>query len=428
MAATVPRAAIVSVGNELLFGETIDTNSAWLGRHLSSFGIGVARRFTVGDEPSAIVDALRGALECAGLVIVSGGLGPTPDDLTKPTVASALGRELVVDPDIEAVLKRRFAESGLSEVPPASRGQAEIPAGSIVLRNPEGTAPGILLHVDDSLVVLLPGVPRELQAIVQGDLQEHLAALSGGGSGRVWHHVVHTTGIAESRLTEELERALARVPPSAKAEVALAYLPDLLGVDLRFSAHGETHERAMWKIRPLLDAVESVVAPYRFEADSGDLADAVIGELRAQGRMLATAESCTGGLIAERLTRRPGSSDVFVGGYVAYANTVKVDQVGVEAADIERHGAVSQPVAEQLALGAARRLGADVGIGVTGIAGPGGGSEEKPVGTVWIGTSVDGRVEAYLSRFAGGRDAVRARAAQSALATVYRRLTQDARG
>ena len=417
-----PSAAVVSVGNELLYGETVDTNSAWLGRELTGLGISVVRRFTVGDIAADIEWAVRDAARISDVVLVTGGLGPTPDDLTKPVVAGAFGLALLPNAEILATLERRYGARGLDEVPRAARGQADVPEGAIALENPEGTAPGILLRTPEAMIVLLPGVPRELKAIVNGALRPHLSAILPAGTDRIWHHVVHTTGIAESQLTRRIEERLAAVDRADRDDVALAYLPDLYGVDLRLSARGRSIEDAMTRIQPLLVAIEDVVAPYRFESATGDLAEAVNRELRARGMTIATAESCTGGLIAKRITDLAGSSEIFVGGVVAYSNEVKVEYVGVRAQDIEKHGAVSETVARQLAEGITLRLGADVGIGITGIAGPGGGSEEKPVGTVWIASCVRGDVRSFAGRYSGDRDAVRARAGQAALADVYRRL------
>ena len=423
-----PSATVVSVGNELLFGETVDTNAAWLGRELTTLGISVVRGYTVGDVVEDIEWAVHEAAQVSDLVIVTGGLGPTPDDLTKATVAATFGLALTRDDRVLETLKERYGSGDHDDVPVAARGQADIPQGSTVLENPEGTAPGILLRTQDATVVLLPGVPRELRAIVRGALQPHLEAMRPPQAERVWHYVTHTTGIVESRLTEQVEARMAELPRDLRAPIGVAYLPDVHGVDLRFSASGVSRDEALARMAPLLDAIDEVVAPYRFESVSGDLAEAVSTELRTRGMQMATAESCTGGLIAKRITDRPGSSDVFAGGVVAYSNRVKVEQLGVRPEDIETSGAVSEAVAHQLAAGVATLLHADVGIGVTGVAGPGGGSQEKPVGTVWIGTCVRGEVETFLGRYPGDREAVRARAGQAALAAVYRRVLNTPKG
>lgn len=418
-------AAIVSIGNELLFGETVDTNAAWLGRHLSSRGIEVVRGYTVGDVAEDIDEAVGLAMAAADLVVLTGGLGPTPDDLTKAVVAHRFGRELVVDADVRTRLEGHFRAAGYGDVPERSRGQAEIPAGAVALSNPSGTAPGILMDVDGVRIVLLPGVPRELMDIVEGSLASHLDDLAGE---RTHHRVVHTTGLAETTLAERLESALDAVPGRLKEGIDLAYLPDLRGVDLRFTIRGGSAGEAETRFGALLRGLDDVLRPWRFEADDGDIAVAVSRQLRRRGWRLAVAESCTGGLVAARVTDVPGASEVFVGGILAYENRVKVEELGVSSEDLEREGAVSETVARQMAAGVAGRFDVAVGIGVTGVAGPGGGSEEKPVGTVWISTSVEGMVEATHHRFSGNRSAVRERAAQAALAATYRRLAGDGRG
>lgn len=415
-------AAVVSVGNELLFGETLDTNAAWLGRKLATLGISVVRGYTVGDVAEDIGWAVRDAIQVADLVLVTGGLGPTPDDLTKVAVANVLGRDLVVDDRVRESLQARYREQGMDDVPPAAYDQAYVPADSESLQNAEGTAPGIFLSCDEATIVLLPGVPRELEDIVSGSLLPHLERLQRDSSDRVWHHVIHTTGVAESRLTALVEERLADVPDAERLGVGLAYLPDLCGVDLRFTASGLSRDEAFARMAPLVQSIEGVVKPYRFESDSGDLAEAVSQILRERGMTIATAESCTGGLIAKKVTGVEGASDVFAGGIVAYSNEAKIALLGVSAIDLAEHGAVSETVAIQLALGVADLLNSDVGIGVTGVAGPSGGTEDKPVGTVWIATSLGDEVAATICRYSGGRDAVRAKAGQAALAAVYRRL------
>ena len=279
-------------------------------------------------------------------------------------------------------------------------------------------------------MVLLPGVPRELRAIIGGGVIDLVARkLPPGVTPEPVHHrTVHTTGIAETLLAERLQPLLHDLPGRLTDGIDLAYLPDLRGVDLRLSLRGGSESEAGRRFDALLDALDPELSRWRFEADTGDLAQALFAALRRSGRTLATAESCTGGLVAKRMTDLPGSSAVFLGGVVAYANDAKVGLVGVRPEDLERDGAVSEVVARQLAAGAAERLGADLGLGVTGVAGPGGGSDEKPVGTVWIGTSLGGVSEAGLYSFAGGRDAVREAAAQAALARLYRRVEREPDG
>jgi len=420
----VPSAAIVTVGNELLYGETVDTNAAWLARSLAALGAPVVAKSTVGDSVADIQGAVRAALQTADLVLVSGGLGPTADDVTKQAVAELLGRRLVVDAELLDRLERFFRARGFREMPALNLTQAEVPEGARVLRNPNGTAPGLALEVEGSLIALLPGVPRELRGIYEGDLSALLRERFGARLRPVHHRVIHTTGIAESRLAELLEAAL----PADRGPVTVAYLPDLRGVDVRLSARGvSAEEAAIWFAR-YEAAMSSVVAQWRFEAESGDVVEALNGALARAGKRLAVAESCTGGLIAKRITDRAGSSDVFVGGLIAYDNAVKVAELGVSEVDLRDHGAVSEPVARQMARGVAERFGAEAGIGITGIAGPGGGTDEKPVGTVWLAIALDGAVEAHRLALVGNRDAIRERAAQEAIARLYRRVMQAESG
>jgi len=410
---------VITVGNELLFGETVDTNAAWLGRTLSASGIEVVRRYTVGDVEVDIQEALRRAMVDTELVLITGGLGPTPDDITKVAVADLCGRELVADEGLRARLAERFRAAGYDEIPALSESQYQVPRGARVLRNPAGTAPGLLLEEGNVTVVMLPGVPGELKAIVAGDFAPVMARFSGEA---LHHRLVHTTGIFETRLAEALEPAIEALKGPERSAIRLAYLPDQLGVDLRLTIVGGSSEAAARHCDAWLAGVGHVLDPWRFESASGDLAEAVVDELRRAGRTLAVAESCTGGLIGARVTAVPGSSRVFAGGTIAYSNDVKVHQLGVSEQDLHRDGAVSAAVASQLAAGAAQLFGADVGVGVTGVAGPGGGSDEKPVGTVWIGVSVDGDVETFVARYPGDRAGVRTRAAQAALARVYRHV------
>jgi len=422
--ATAPTAALVAVGNELLYGQTVDTNAAWLGRSLAAMGVELRRKFTVADVREEIQKAVRAALEGADVVLVSGGLGPTRDDLTKEAVASLLGLGVHLDEALLAALAERFRARGYDKLPAPNRTQAEVPDGALVLRNDHGTAPGLGMETDGRLVVLLPGVPRELRGIFEGDLSALLRRRFADRLQPVHHRVIHTTGVAESRLAELVEPLL----PTDMGPVGLAFLPDLRGVDLRLSAKGVDEAEAEAWLDRIEQALEPAVGKWRFEAESGDVVESLQAELLARGMTVATAESCTGGLVAKRITDRAGSSEVFVGGVVAYSNSVKVAELGVRPEDLERHGAVSEPVARQMAKGVKERFGASAGIAITGIAGPGGGSPEKPVGTVWLAIAVGDSIEARLINLPGDRTAVRERAAQAALGWLYRRIVGGAAG
>jgi nicotinamide-nucleotide amidase len=408
----------VTVGDELLLGETVDSNAAWLGRRLASFGIPVIRRHTVGDTAVEIHGALADAVGVADLVVVSGGLGPTPDDLTRDAVAEWLGRPLREDPEVLQSIETRFRQRGIEELPGPNRRVAQVPEGARKLANRVGTAPGLSLEHDGRLIVLLPGVPSELRAIVDGELWGVLEDHFGARVAPVWHRVVHTTGIPESLLAQQVAARL----PEGSGAVSIAFLPDVRGVDLRFTTSAAGEEEARARLDGVEDDLHAVLAPWRFDADSGDLAQAVTVALRRAELTVAVAESCTAGLIAKRLTDVPPASDVLVGGVVAYANQVKVSQLGVDPVVIASEGAVSEAVARAMATGVAERLGADCGVGITGVAGPGGGTKDKPVGTVWYAAKAFGRCVARLERFPGDRDGVRERSAQAALFLLLRLL------
>jgi len=406
-----PRAAVVTVGDELLLGRTVDTNAAWLGRELAGLGIPVVRRHTVGDETAEVHHAVSDALAVADLVVVTGGLGPTPDDLTRDAVASLLGRPLREDAEVLEGIRARFRDRGVQELPEPNRRVAQVPEGARKLTNPHGTAPGLVMEAEGGLIVLLPGVPRELKGIFRTDL---VGVLRGHFRARlkpVHTRTIRTTGIPESLLGQRIGERLAK----GTGPVGLAFLPDEKGVDLRLTAFDMDRAEAEGRFAEIEDALADILAPWRFEAAEGDLVEAVTAALRSGRKTLAVAESCTGGLVAKRMTDLEGASDVFLGGVVAYANDVKTRQLGVDPSALAAHGAVSEVVARAMAEGVARRFGADAGVGITGIAGPGGGTEEKPVGTVWLAAACDGNVVARQERFPGDRRSIRERAAQAAL-------------
>jgi nicotinamide-nucleotide amidase len=412
-----PQAALVTVGNELIHGETVDTNAAWLAQALGSLGIPVVRVFTVGDVEHEIQEAVSAAMEVAELVLVSGGLGPTPDDLTKEAVSSLLGLELRLDKTLLAGLKEFFQSRGY-RLSPNNFSQAEVPEGAVVLPNTRGTAPGLLLEEGSTLVFLLPGVPRELRGIFEEHLELLLNQRFDGRAEPVHHRMLHTTGIPESRLSELVSQHL----PRDMGPLTLAFLPDPRGVDLRISARCANAEEAQEWLTKLENLLEPIIAKWGFEASTGDITEALNRTLSERGDTVAVAESCTGGLLSKRITDQPRSSEVFLGGIIAYQDEVKISQLGVSRLAIAENGAVSEVVACQMASGVAERLGASTGIAITGVAGPGGGTLEKPVGTVWVAVSLKETVEAQLLRLVGDRDAIRVRAAQHALALLYRRL------
>lgn len=415
---------VVTIGDELLLGYTIDTNGAHLARELAAVGVEIVRRTTVGDGAGEIAAAVREALQRTGAVITTGGLGPTSDDLTKPSIAAIFGRRMRMDEEILEKLRARWKARGWAGgFPKSNEQQALIPEGARILSNNHGTAPGIWLEDERGRwVAMLPGVPREMRGMLADTLMPLIAERAGTGRETpvVRSRTLRTTGIGESNLADLLGDA-ARGPEG----MPLAYLPGWEGVDLRLTARGLPAAQAE-------DALERGAATLREKAGkwiygegATDLAAVVLDECRARGLTIAVAESCTGGMLGARLTAIPGSSDVVLGGIIAYANAVKVAELAVRQETLDAHGAVSEEVVREMAAGARARFDAALGIAITGVAGPGGGTPEKPVGTVWLGVAADRRMEARRINTVGDRDEIRRRATQAALALALRAIRDE---
>jgi nicotinamide-nucleotide amidase len=405
---------IVTIGTELLLGLTLDTNGAEIARALAPVGIRIVRRTAVADREVEIREAVAAALQRTGAVITTGGLGPTRDDITKKIVADLFDAPLEFDETIWDSLLERFARAGRTPVQ-SNRSQAEVPRGATILPNRWGTAPGLWIEGTPGLAVLLPGVPYEMRKLLE---QEVVPRLKERGTGSVIRSlVVRTTGVPESTLAERLGEIERDVAP-----LSLAYLPGLAGVDLRLTAWDLPLADADRRLRAGAEALRQRAGESAYGEDEDDLAALVLEAARVRGLHIATAESCTGGLVGERLTEIPGSSDVFVGGVVCYDNTIKTSLLGVPADLIESEGAVSEAVARAMARGAIDRFGVDLAVSVTGIAGPSGGAPAKPVGTVWLAVADREETIARRSVFLGNRHDIRQRAAQGALHMMYRRL------
>ncbi len=408
---------LVTVGTELLLGDTIDTNAAHVGRVFADHGLRVARRATVGDHVDQIRDAVGQALDRTRLVLVTGGLGPTRDDLTREAVSGLLDMPLEFDEAIWDELVARWKKFGRT-ISDSNRSQAMVPRGGTVLPNRWGSAPGLWLDSPRGLVILLPGVPLELEGLLAEQvlprLTERLGLLA------IRSRVLRTAGVPESQLGELLGPLEERIAP-----VTLAYLPDQTGVALRptvWEVEGDDVEARLDAAAALL---REAAGRWIYGTGDTDLATVLIEALRERKLTLATAESCTGGMVGARITAIAGSSDVYLGGVVSYANDAKATLLGVPPDTIERHGAVSEETARAMAAGVAARLGADVTVAVTGVAGPGGGSPEKPVGTVWFAWKVGAVIEARRVGFPGDRRQVRTRATQAAILGLLVRLTGD---
>lgn len=402
---------LITIGTELLLGFTVDTNAAFAGQALAGAGVRIVRRTTVSDDPVLLREALGEALSRTGLVLTTGGLGPTRDDLSKQVAAELFGLPLEFHDDLWTALVERFARMGRT-ISDRNRCQAEVPRGATVLPNRWGTAPGLWISGDGGEVIMLPGVPIEMRGLLTHEVLPRLAARAGGLVTR--SRTVRTTGIPESSLADRVGDIEDTLPP-----LSLAYLPGLGGVDLRLTAWNLERGAA----DSLLDAAAvrllSRLGENAYGSGEEDLAALVLDECRRRGQTLAIAESCTGGMIGERITAIPGSSDVFVGGVIAYSDRLKAD-LGVADRILQEHGAVSEEAVRAMAEGVRTRLGADLAVAVSGIAGPGGGSPAKPVGTVCFAFSRQSETESVRSVFPGTRQEIRARASQFALFGLLR--------
>jgi nicotinamide-nucleotide amidase len=411
------RLELVTIGDELLLGFTVDTNAAYMARELAGIGVEIVRRATCGDEPDAIAEAVGDALKRTGAVITTGGLGPTSDDRTKESIAALFGRGMRLDEEILRRLEERWATRFKQPLPAPNRQQAMIPEGAEILTNRHGSAPGIWLEDDAGRwVAMLPGVPREMRGMLGDELIPRLTTRIGPAA-VVRSATLRTTGIAESLLAEQLGDVARGVDG-----LPLAYLPGHDGVDLRLTARGLPADAAERALDTGIAALREKTGRFAYATGSEDLAEVVLDLCRARGLTIATGESCTGGMLGERLTAIPGSSDVVVGGVIAYSNEIKTALLGVDADLIATHGAVSEPVARAMAEGARDRLGASIGVGITGIAGPGGATPGKPVGTVDLAIAGPWPTEARRVQLIGDREEIRYRASQGALNMIRLRL------
>ncbi len=410
-------AEIVAVGSELLTPDNVDTNSLYLTRRLNEAGCGVHLKTVVGDNLNDIVRVLQAALERSDLVILSGGLGPTEDDLTRQAVAVALKRPTALDDGIRDALRRKFSLRGFRMAKSNER-QAEVILGAETLDNPVGTAPGMWLEERGRIIILLPGPPRELQPMFENSVLSRIRGLCGGR--KLAARSLHVTGKTESELDSEIA-PLYKAHPNVRTTVLAGTNHIAVRLYSWIESGGESSEidELEGKIRERLgDAVFST---------SGESMEDVVGrQLRESGRTLAVAESCTAGMLGMQITRVPGSSRYFTGGILCYSNDAKIKLCGVSPELLQKHGAVSAEVAEALARGVRDSLHSSIGLSITGIAGPEGGTPEKPVGLVYIGICDGKRTENRHRIMPGDRDSIRERSTYLALSLLRRFLMQPA--
>ena len=408
---------IVTIGDELLLGFTTDTNAGHIARAIGALGVSVVRRATVGDDRASIGAAVADALSRADGVITTGGLGPTSDDVTKEAIAALFGRAMVLHEPTLAALHERWKRRGLGPLPVTNRAQALVPEGAELLENSHGTAPGIWLHTEGGneggkWVAMLPGIPREMRGMLADAVLPRLRTLVPREPDVVASRTVRTTGVAESAIADGVVDV---VLPDG---VQLAYLPSWEGVDLRVTIRGVPREVARERLASAADSLAARVTNAVYGTDDADLAAIALEALRVRRMTFAAGESCTGGLLAARLTAIPGASDVVLGGVVAYDNRVKVGVLGVNEETLAVQGAVSEAVAAEMAAGVRAATGASFGVGITGIAGPSGGTTVKPVGTVCWALSWPGGSIQRTAQFVGDRGEVQRRATQAALMSI----------
>ena len=402
-------AVIIAVGDELLAGLIVDTNSPYLARRLGELGVPVIRHVTVGDDAGRIASAIGAAAGEAGLVLVTGGLGPTLDDVTRQGLAQAMGVELVEDTRQAERIAGFFASRG-RELKPSNLTQAQVPAGAEAIDNECGTAPGMAARLGDSQVFVMPGPPAEATEMFEERIAPRLA-----GEAALVRREVHTFGAGESDIGEALADMMAR---GRNPTVGTA--PMAGEVVVRITAMAPDRRQASAAAEKDVQEVRRRLGDLVFAADDDTLASVVAAALTSAGQTLAVAESCTGGMIGQMITATPGASQYFLGGVASYADSAKRDVLGVAAELIEQHGAVSEPVAAAMAQGARRRFGSHWALGVTGIAGPTGASAAKPVGLVYIAVAAPARggaagTEVHRHVFPGRREVIRRRAATAAL-------------
>jgi nicotinamide-nucleotide amidase len=403
------KAEIVTIGDEILLGQTVDTNSVYISQKLSQLGIDVNHKTSVGDDINSISEALTTALSRADLVIATGGLGPTNDDITKKAIVKVFKRNLVFHEEILVQIEESFRKRGM-EMPKINQNQALLPQGSRAIPNHFGSAPGILIQEENKIFFALPGVPLEMRTMMENDVLKMLEKTS---KVKVFEKRIRTTGVPESAIYERIEPVL-----TPASEVKVAFLPSFLGVDIRLNSKSDE------KLVEIENKIKEILGNSVY--GEGDITlEGVVGKLlKDRRKSISVAESCTGGLIGKRFTNVSGSSEYFERGVVSYSNASKMELLKVPQDMIEKHGAASEQVAILMAEGIRRLSKTDYGLSATGIAGPTGGTPEKPVGLVWIGFAHENDSFAQKFLFGEDRETNRQRAAQAALNLVRSFLTR----
>ena len=404
-------AFIIAVGSEMLTPFRVDTNSLFVTEHLNTIGIDVRMKAVVGDDVAELKALVTRALEWADVIVLTGGLGPTEDDMTRDAVAAALNLSMSENEEVVSRIRERFSRRGIT-MPEINRRQGMVPQGATLLDNANGTAPGLWLEHGRTALVLLPGPPREMKPMFEVVIRERLTPRAGGAG--LFRRVIKISGRTESDVDATVQPIYGRWL-TQEIPISTTILAVLGQIELHLTASARDRAAADRALDAAVKELQAALGEAVYSVNGLGL-EAVIGELLRENKLtIATAESCSGGLLSSRLTDVPGSSDYFQQGVVCYSNQSKTDWAGVPSSLIAEHGAVSEPVAKAMASGIRAKTSADVGVGVTGIAGPGGGTPEKPVGTVAIAVAVRGEERVRTFQFFGGRDMVKFQSAQAAL-------------
>lgn len=390
-------AIIVTIGDELLIGQVVDTNAAWLGAKFTAAGIMVREMISISDSPDHIISTLDRLIGNTDVVVMTGGLGPTKDDLTKETLAEYFNGKLLMNKEVLRRIEEFFKSRGRAIID-SNRDQALLPDNCIILPNENGTAQGMWFTKDNTHIISMPGVPYEMKPLTEDHLIPRL--LKTFDAPVLMHKTIMTQGMPESYLAEMINEWEGDLPECMK----LAYLPRPGIVRLRLTVTGKCTAEGELLLQEHIDKLLTIIPEHIYGYDDLAIEQALGNLLREKGLVLATAESCTGGNIARMVTSVPGSSEYFKGSVIAYSNEIKINELGVSKANLDKFGSVSREVVEEMASGVLSRYGTDVSLATSGVAGPGGGSEEKPVGTVWIAIALKDRIYSKKYLFGGNRD------------------------
>ena len=406
-------AEIIAVGTEILLGDIVNTNSQFLAKRLADFGISVFHQSVVGDNPKRLKTELSEAFKRCDLIITTGGLGPTSDDLTKETGAEFFNKNLILDEATLKNLKRIFSKQNRS-VSESNKKQAYFPEGCTILPNHHGTAPGCIINENNKMLIILPGSPREVYPMFENYVAPYIEEFT---DNKITSKVLRVVGIGEGNMAEQVQDIIDNytnptVAPYAKQGEAT----------LRITARGKTEDECIKLIKPVEEKIRERLGINIYGVDDTSLEEVIAKMLMAKNLNISVAESCTGGLVSSTLINFPGISKIFLQGAITYSNEAKINRLGVNAGTLEMFGAVSSETAAEMALGIAKTSGTNIGLSTTGIAGPEGGSEDKPVGLVYIGLYINGAVKYKKVQFSGDRAMVRARAAVAALDFLRREL------